>query len=148
MKESLTSKVMADVLSLPLPLGNDLKILVLSFVASERRDGGNNEIGEERGDSWHSLSRLPKPADWIGRDGSVVHVCPPTVRDRAPIQTADIKSFSGWLSHSESHSVQGKEAGPICAATIEVSQSNPTRMLLVKCQLCRRQEASLDCKNK
>ena len=88
----LESAILAKLLSDPLPLGNDLKILVLSFVASERRDGGNNEIGEERGDSWHSLSRLPKPADWIGRDGSVVHVCPPTVRDRAPIQTADIKS--------------------------------------------------------
>ena len=94
---------LAKLLSDPLPLGNDLKILLLSFVASERRamvattaerereigTGGREEIA-----GTHSVDCQSRP---IGRDGSVARPRPsvrPSVRDRAPIQTleVDIKS--------------------------------------------------------
>ena len=107
---------LAWLLSGPLPLGNesnDLKILLLSFVAM---DGGNNGVDrdrESRRDSTQSIGRLPKPADWKRRLRSVV-------RDRAPIQTDSgsgyrVKSLfmarqAGWLNRTHCHGVQREGA--------------------------------------
>ena len=111
---------LAWLLSGPLPLGNesnDLKILLLSFVAM---DGGNNGVDRDRESrSGEIAGSLPLTRS-IAKAGRLEETAPsPLVRDRAPIQTDSgsgyrVKSLfmapAGWLNRTHCHGVQREGA--------------------------------------
>ena len=128
---------LAWLLSGPLPLGNesnDLKILLLSFVATERRDGRwqqrcGQRDRESRLSPTRSIGRLPKPADWKRRlrrrpSSATVHLFRQTVEvDIESVKSLFMAPMAGWLNRTHCHGVQ-REEGLTATATMPCLYTN------------------------